>query len=328
MLKKLLSLFNVKSDLKNQNKLEQESFSYGCVEVIEAGTPITSIEETNDSCVKVEAGTPITQIEETNDSCVEVEAGFVLTEEEINFFIEEEVSRMVSNERLNKLELDPLIKEAAYVISTYQQASSSLIQRKLKLGYNRTGRIIDQLEHLGIIGGFNGVNAREVLVGDLDEIKNILTRGFEYNPKKEYFLNNILPLKKYIIEEKVKEYYEKVEIENVKNLKRKLREEILAKEEEKKEKDKRETLRQQIIDELLIEGFDIEQGLTMKREPIPQAVQDLVWNRDKGQCVNCGSKEKLEFDHIIPFSKGGSNTYRNLQLLCEKCNRQKSNKIG
>ncbi|ALJ01346.1 hypothetical protein DC20_09440 [Rufibacter tibetensis] len=66
----------------------------------------------------------------------------------------------------------------------------------------------------------------------------------------------------------------------------------------------------------------------MKREPIPQAVQDLVWNRDKGQCVNCGSKEKLEFDHIIPFSKGGSNTYRNLQLLCEKCNRQKSNKIG
>ena len=67
---------------------------------------------------------------------------------------------------------------------------------------------------------------------------------------------------------------------------------------------------------------------TRSREPIPQEIQDKVWNRDGGKCVKCGSREKLEFDHIIPFSKGGSNTYRNLQLLCEKCNRLKSNKIG
>ena len=65
-----------------------------------------------------------------------------------------------------------------------------------------------------------------------------------------------------------------------------------------------------------------------KREPISQETQDRVWNRDGGKCVKCGSAEKLEFDHIIPFSKGGANTYRNLQLLCEKCNRTKSNKIG
>lgn len=57
-------------------------------------------------------------------------------------------------------------------------------------------------------------------------------------------------------------------------------------------------------------------------------VRDLVWNRDGGKCVDCGSNIGLEFDHIIPLSKGGSNTYRNLQLLCEKCNRKKSNKIG
>ena len=61
---------------------------------------------------------------------------------------------------------------------------------------------------------------------------------------------------------------------------------------------------------------------------ISQTVKDRVWNRDQGKCVECGSNEKLEFDHIIPFSKGGSNTYRNIQLLCETCNRIKSNQIG
>lgn len=61
---------------------------------------------------------------------------------------------------------------------------------------------------------------------------------------------------------------------------------------------------------------------------IPRDVQNRVWNRDGGRCVECGSKENLEFDHIIPFSKGGANTYRNLQLLCQSCNRSKSNKIG
>ena len=61
---------------------------------------------------------------------------------------------------------------------------------------------------------------------------------------------------------------------------------------------------------------------------ISQITKDKVWRRDEGKCVECGSNEKLEFDHIIPFSKGGSNTYRNIQLLCEPCNRSKSDKIG
>ena len=61
---------------------------------------------------------------------------------------------------------------------------------------------------------------------------------------------------------------------------------------------------------------------------ISQSIQDRVWRRDEGKCAKCGSREKLEFDHIIPFSKGGSNGYRNIQLLCENCNRTKSNQIG
>jgi tetratricopeptide (TPR) repeat protein len=60
------------------------------------------------------------------------------------------------------------------------------------------------------------------------------------------------------------------------------------------------------------------------RTTIPEDVRHAVWRRDEGRCVQCGSQEKLEFDHIIPVSRGGSNTERNLQLLCEPCNRAKS----
>jgi hypothetical protein len=67
---------------------------------------------------------------------------------------------------------------------------------------------------------------------------------------------------------------------------------------------------------------------TKRNRKISQEVKDSVWNRDGGKCVECGSNENLEFDHIIPFSKGGANTYRNIQLLCESCNRSKSDKIG
>ena len=66
---------------------------------------------------------------------------------------------------------------------------------------------------------------------------------------------------------------------------------------------------------------------TPTRTPIPEAVRHAVWRRDEGRCVQCGSQESLEFDHIIPVSRGGANTERNLQLLCEPCNREKSAKI-
>ena len=59
------------------------------------------------------------------------------------------------------------------------------------------------------------------------------------------------------------------------------------------------------------------------RESIPEEVRLFVWRRDNGQCVRCGSRERLEFDHIIPVIAGGSYTERNVQLLCESCNRSK-----
>ncbi len=61
---------------------------------------------------------------------------------------------------------DPMFEDAARLIVLHQQGSTSLIQRKLKLGYNRSGRIIDQLEAAGIVGAFEGSKAREVLFAD------------------------------------------------------------------------------------------------------------------------------------------------------------------
>jgi len=85
-----------------------------------------------------------------------------------------------------------------------------------------------------------------------------------------------------------------------------------------------EEIRKQIqFLELILE----KKGELGKREDIPEHVKMYVWRRDKGQCVQCGSKQNLEFDHNIPVSKGGSNTERNIQILCGKCNRKKSDNI-
>ncbi|MBO6607467.1 DNA translocase FtsK [Psychroserpens sp.] len=69
---------------------------------------------------------------------------------------------------------DKLFREAAEIIVTAQQGSASLLQRKLKLGYNRAGRLIDQLEAAGIVGGFEGSKARQVLVPDLVALDELL----------------------------------------------------------------------------------------------------------------------------------------------------------
>jgi len=77
----------------------------------------------------------------------------------------------------------------------------------------------------------------------------------------------------------------------------------------------------------MLAAFDEKQEASDNRDAIPSAIRREVWRRDEGKCVKCGSRKNLEYDHIIPVSRGGSNTARNIELLCETCNRAKSDLI-
>jgi S-DNA-T family DNA segregation ATPase FtsK/SpoIIIE len=79
-----------------------------------------------------------------------------------------------TNLNIDASERDTLFREAAEVIVTAQQGSASLLQRKLKLGYNRAGRIIDQMEAAGVVGPFEGSKARQVLVSDFLALDRLL----------------------------------------------------------------------------------------------------------------------------------------------------------
>ena len=90
---------------------------------------------------------------------------------ELPEYIGEESSNSMDN---NIDDRDALFKEAAEVIVIAQQGSASLLQRKMKLGYNRAGRIIDQLEAAGIVGGFEGSKPRLVIIPDLASLNTFL----------------------------------------------------------------------------------------------------------------------------------------------------------
>jgi hypothetical protein len=66
----------------------------------------------------------------------------------------------------------------------------------------------------------------------------------------------------------------------------------------------------------------------LRRESIPEDVKIVVWARDRGACVRCGSNQNLHFDHIIPVVKGGASSELNIQLLCQTCNLKKADEIA
>lgn len=82
------------------------------------------------------------------------------------------------NQEVDLRKRDPMFDEAARLVVQHQQGSTSLIQRKLSIGYNRAGRIIDQLEAAGIVGPFEGSKARDVLCSDYSRLEQIL-KGLE-----------------------------------------------------------------------------------------------------------------------------------------------------
>jgi len=89
-------------------------------------------------------------------------------------YVGEENNRVLD---IDASDRDALFREAAEVIVTAQQGSASLLQRKLKLGYNRAGRIIDQMEAAGVVGPFEGSKARQVLITDLAALDRLINDG-------------------------------------------------------------------------------------------------------------------------------------------------------
>ena len=184
---------------------------------------------------------------------------------------------------------------------------------RLKLGYNRAGRLMDQLEASGIVSPNQGSKARDVLIKSNLELEEYLSGlTYTFKSKLEVFYDEHIDAIK----------QRRKEIEQIEE-KQQIKQELL-------EKDRKKQLQRNVLKELIEEGLIFNEGIDkgVKRELIPQDIMDKVWNREAGKCVQCGSQQNLEFDHIIPFSKGGATTYRNLQILCKKCNIEKSNKIG
>lgn len=214
--------------------------------------------------------------------------------------------------------LDAVFEDVARYIVINRNTSKYLIQQEFKIGFNRVGRIMMQLERAHIIGPPHGIDSQDILFADISSLEakfqDLEQRAQEYGDPFALTRDETLEKerKDRLGEEELERMTFEVEKQKIaKRLKEKYRKQALEK-----------IVRQELIDsgELF--------GEQPKRPPIPREVVDAVYKRDGGRCVYCGSTENLQLDHIIPFSKGGATTVENLQLLCQRCNIEKSNKIG
>lgn len=290
--------------------------------------------KSNDSIDVILEADDLVDIEIVEESVVEEPITIDnLSQEEINSHILS-IAKEQSNYEILDLDYyyvdetknDELLEHAARLIVIHQLGSARLIQQKFHIGFYRVSKIMDQLENYGIVGPDKGnFTPRDLLITDEKVLGQILASiSYEVEAKER-------------LKEEIKIRYKDEIDQKVSELIKTYMQKKLADDQAKEEKEK-EAIRQQLLEkerlrklkrevrQEMIESGEINSG--KKRESISQDIQDKVWNRDGGKCVMCGSNENLEFDHIIPFSRGGANTYRNLQLLCQKCNREKSNKIG
>lgn len=177
---------------------------------------------------------------------------------------------------------------------------------------------MDQLESMGLIGHYKDGSSRDIFIKSENDLNLLFHKDkLEQNIKLEHAIE-LDDRKRYYrdIRNQEEEALKREAIEKQKNI---IKQDIIYKQ-------RKRELEKIAIQELINEGIVFPDA--NKRPPIPRDTVDAIWNRDGGKCVYCGSTENIHLDHIIPFSKGGATCLENLQLLCEKCNKSKSNKIG